>query len=270
MGWTVRALSLSVCGALLGWSGPGTASESKIVEKLEHGQIDWTERVVLSTGSGAPDLKLSNVAQVRLAAEQAAKLDAYRKVLETLKGIRVTATSSGDALLSRTEVSAQVQGIIRGCKTVDTRYYSDGGVDVVIRCPLDGGLAAALVPVETRKRLSTTGNATHTGLIVDAVGTKVRPALSPRLVDADGKILYSPAVVGPNPFRNHGAAGYARTVDDARRDARVGDNPLVIRAVGLGDRPTDVQVSAEDATKLAHGNLSFLVEARVVIATDGP
>lgn len=260
---------LAVMGALAG-GGPETRASEPIVEKLEHGQVNWTERVVLATGSGVPDDRLSNVAQVRLEAERAAKGDAYRKIFETLRRVRVTASTSGDGSLRRPEVSKQVQGIIRRCRTVDTRYYSDGGVDVVVRCPLDGGLASALVPIESRRALSTKGDAEYSGLIVDAVGTKVRPALSPRLVDPDGNVVYAAPVVGPNPFRQYGAARFSRTVEAARRDSRVGSRPLIVKAVGLGDTATDVQMSAEDSAKLSGGNLAFLLEARVVIVTDGP
>ena len=270
MRWTVSVVRGGLFGALMIHGAPVTASDLQIIEKLEHGQVNWTERTVLATGSGAPDAKLSNVAQRRLAAERTARADAVRQILGTLEGVRVRASRLGGGPLGRTEVRTQVQGIVHGCKTVDTRYYSDGGVDVVLRCPLDGGLASALVSVETRRILPTTGAAEYTGLIVDAVGTKVRPALAPRLVDPDGKAVYSVEVVGPNSFRAHGAARFLRTVEAARRDSRVGSQPLIVKAAGLGGAATDVQLSADDAAKLVGGNLTFLVEARVVIATDGP
>lgn len=270
MGWTVRVVGGGWFCALMLGSVPATASDLQIVEQIEHGRVNWTERVVSSTGSGTPDAKRSNVAQRRLAAERAAQADAARKILETLKGVRVRASTLGAGPLARAEVGVQVQNIIRACKTVDTRYYSDGGVDVVVRCSLDGGLSSALVPIDGRRTLPTTGKAEYSGLIVDAVGTRVRPALAPRLVDPDGKVVYSVAVVGPNLLRERGAARFASTVEAARRDPRVGSEPLVVKAAGLGETATDVELSAEDAAKLSQGNLSFLVEGRVVIATDGP
>src|SRR5262245_32069859 len=75
--------------------GRASADEKSVVEKLEHGEVNWTEKTVLATGSGAPNTKLQNVAQVRLAAERAAKIDAYRNILETLKGVKITAKTSG-------------------------------------------------------------------------------------------------------------------------------------------------------------------------------
>lgn len=249
-------------------AGSAWAEGEPIVEKLEHGQVDWSAKTVIATGSGAPNLKMENVAQVRLAAERAAKLDAYRKILESLKGVRITATELGSAQLSKVQVSTQVQGLIRGCKTMDTRYYSDGGVDIVLKCGLDGGLATALAPAKARVKVSTTGEAKYSGLIVDATGVGAQPALAPRLIDDAGAEVYASEMVGPNELRAHGPARFARSVDEAKKDTRVGKNPLVVKAAGVGEANTDILISAEDAAKLKEGNLTFLAEGRVVIATD--
>lgn len=263
------ARAVAVAAAIgVGLSAQPAAAAEPVVEKLEHGQIDWSAKTVIVTGSGAPKLDLENVAQVRLAAERAAKLDAYRKIVESLKGVRITATELGSAQMSKIQVRTQVQGIIRGCKTVDTRYYSDGGVDVVLQCPLDGGLAAALAPIDKRKKVSTDGEAKYSGLIVDATGLGAKPALSPRILDEEGGELYGAAMVNPGPMRQRGAAGFSRSVDAAKEDVRVGKNPLVIKASAVGEADTDIKVSAADAEKLKTGNLSFLAEGRVVIATD--
>lgn len=250
--------------------GPANAGDDKaVIEKLEHGEVDWTAKTIRATGSGAPNLKLSNVAQVRLAAERAAKLDAYRNILETLKGVKITATSLGSEYLSNGQIRTQVEGIIRGCKTVDTRYYSDGGVDVVLQCPMDGGLSTVLAPVKEHKPVKTDGEQKYSGLIIDAVGLKAQPALSPE-VTAGGSAVYSPEMVNPNALRQHGAAVYTRSLEDAKQNERVGSNPLVVKATGIGDVASSLKIAPEDAKKLEGQNLTFLAEARVVIATDGP
>ena len=262
-------LGVAVWAALL-VNGRASANEKAVVEKLEHGEVNWTEKTVLATGSGAPNLKLSNVAQVRLAAERAAKIDAYRNILETLKGVKITAKTSGADQLENGQIKTQVEGIIRGCKTVDTRYYSDGGVDVVIKCPLDGGLATVLSPVKEHKEVSTKGEQKYSGLIIDAVGLKAQPALSPKVTSDGGQEVYSPEMVNANNLRLHGAAVYTRSVDDAKQNERVGATPLIVKATSVGDLPSEIKISADDASKLKDVNLTFLAEARVVIATDGP
>jgi len=262
-------LGVAVWAALL-LNGPASANEKAVVEKLEHGEVNWTEKTVLATGSGAPNLKLANVAQVRLAAERAAKIDAYRNILETLKGVKITAKTSGADQLENGQIKTQVEGIIRGCKTVDTRYYSDGGVDVVIKCPLDGGLGTVLSPVKEHKEVNTKGDQKYSGLIIDAVGLKAQPALSPKITSDGGQEVYSPEMVNPNNLRLHGAATYTRSVDDAKQNERVGATPLIVKATSVGDMPSEIKISADDASKLKDVNQTFLAEARVVIATDGP
>jgi hypothetical protein len=268
----MRSMGRAACAALLvaWWASPAWAEEEPVVEKLQHGEVNWTKKTVIATGSGAPDLKQPNVAAVRLNAERAAQLSAYRNVLETLKGVKITATTTGESGLADAQIRTQVQGIIAGCKTVDTRYYSDGGVDVVIRCPLDGGLSTTIAPVKEKKTVSEKGEKKHTGLIIDAVGLKATPAISPRVLDDSGNELYVREMVAPTVLRQNGAVAYTRSVDTAKRDARVGNNPLVIKASGIGSVPSDVVVPKDEAAKLAAENQYFLAEGRVVIATDGP
>ncbi|MCK6547306.1 hypothetical protein L6R52_15755 [Myxococcota bacterium] len=249
---------------------PVMAEEELVVEKLQHGEVNWTKKHVIATGSGAPDLKQPNVAAVRLNAERAALVNAYRNVLETLKGVKVTATELGDKNLGDVQVRTQVQGIVQGCKTIDTRYYSDGGVDVVIRCPLDGGLSTVLAPVKDKKAVNTKGDKKYTGLVVDAVGTKAQPAIAPRLLDEGGAELYAREMVTPTVLRNNGAAVYVRSVEAAKKDPRAGSNPLVVKASALGAVASDIVITKDDAAKMAAENLYFLADGQVVIATDGP
>ena len=154
------------------------AAGEPVVEKLEHGEVNWTDKVVIASGSGAPDLKLPNVAAIRLAAERAAEMIAQRNILEALRGVRIRDTTIGDKVIT----TAQSSGALRGCKRVDTRYFSDYGVDVVLRCPLDGVLSAILAPGADFTPTETAGDKTYSGLIIDATGLEAS-AVS---VDASG------------------------------------------------------------------------------------
>lgn len=261
--WT-RLPGLLTAGALLLGSAASGSAEP-IVDKLEHAQIDWTAGVVLATGSGAPNLELPNVAAVRLAAERAAKLDAYRHVLEALEGVRVTVDETGRERMRRPEIRAQVEGIVRGCKAQDTRYYSDGGVDVVLRCPFEGGLTTALSPEGARTPVpSTEGSSAHTGLIIDASGVSAAPVLAPTVVKPDGTPIYEPRMVSAEALRLRGATLYVDSLQDAKAHPRVGKNPLVLNVVSTHPKKGWL-LSAEDARKLEDVDLAFLKEGRVVV-----
>lgn len=243
-------------------------AQDAVTEKLQHGEVNWTERSVIATGSGAPDLKLQNVAQVRLAAERAAQIAAYRNVLEALKGVQVSAGKTGEDRLGEDRVKAQVEGIVRGCKTVDTRYFSDYGVDVVIKCPLDGALGSVLLPEAEYKPPRMEGEKKYTGLIVDASGVAAKPALGPRLYSGSS-LLYGAETVNPSFLRKHGVAAYYGSVESAKKSPRVGNNPLVVRIGSVLEGPSDLKLAAEDLGKLEDIDLGFLSEGRVAIAT-GP
>src|SRR5690606_36389070 len=53
-------------------------SDDAVVQKIGHGEVNWSAKTVTATGSGAANLKDASVAVARLNAERAAKLDAYR------------------------------------------------------------------------------------------------------------------------------------------------------------------------------------------------
>ncbi len=271
-GTIVRITGLGLA-ALCALVQPAVAQPRKaeqVIEKLEHGQINWSDKNVLATGSGAPDATLPNVAAIRLNAERAAKVSAFRNVLETLKGLRISAKVTGKQVLAEGPVRTQVEGIVRGCKVVDTRYYSDGGVDVVLQCPLDGGLATSLAPVRDSAVKKTMGRSSFTGLIVDASGLAIKPALHPRLLDNGGTEVYSAKMVAPNALRQHGAAAYVKSVANAKASARSGKNPLVVKAARLGPTPTDLVLASGDLQKLKAESQAFLTDAKVVIVTGAP
>ena len=102
------------------------------------GEIDWSRRVLVGHGQGAPDLNAPSVAVARLGAERAAKLDAYRNALEALQGMQVQSGGSvGTLMQNDSTLSSRVDGELKGVRPIKTHYYSDGGVSLDIEVPLD-------------------------------------------------------------------------------------------------------------------------------------
>lgn len=244
-----------------------------VAQTVGHGKIDWTNKTVTATGSGAPDLKAANVAVARLGAERAAKMDALRNIMETVKGVRVSSTqTAGAAMDGSPEVKAKVEGVAKNFKVVDTKYYSDGGVDVIVQMPIDGVLVDALVSQAGAPATATAPSAdvvTPSGVIVNAKGLKVAPALAPRLIDEGGKEIYGPNVIAHDALVQRGVASYTKSLDQAMRDGRVsGGKPLVIKATRVAAAGgSDVVVSADDAAKLATAKAA-LDAGKVIIVTD--
>jgi hypothetical protein len=252
--------------------------DAAVVQKLAHGEVNWSTRMITATGFGAANLKSASVAVARLNAERAAKLDALRNVIETLQGVQVTGKRSVGDLMSNGEIKTKVQGMAQGFKVVDTRYYSDGSVDIVVQMPMSNELNSTLMSAAVDKdkskkkvALSTSGEAQASGLIINAQGLGLLPSMAPRLVDEAGKEVYGTAVVASDAVAEGGLAGYAKDIDQAKADARTGDKPVVIKALRLAKKSkTDLVLSNADAEKLRapDTNLKFLTEGRVIIVVD--
>jgi hypothetical protein len=241
------------------------AATTPAIALAEPGAVDWQKRVARCTGSGAANLKdaAGNPAVARIGAEKAARLDALRNCLEVMKGVTVSGTQTvGSAAGADNAVKGSVEGAVKGFRTVATRYFSDGGVELDVEVPLDA-VGEAVLP-----RAAAAPAATGpTSLVVDATGLKVAPALAPRLLDESGQELYGPSALGESARKAGGVAAYARSLDAARRDlaSRLGDRPLVVKAVRA--QGTDLVLTAAAAASFA-SRPPFLAEGRVVIIAD--
>jgi hypothetical protein len=272
--------SLLLAASLLGAAAagaqkdPAAAADDSVVQKLAHGEINWSKKTVTATGSGAANLKDGNVAQARLMAERAAKMDALRNIVETIQGIQVTGTRNAGDIMSNGEVKTRIQGLAQGFKVVDTKYYTDGSVDVIVQMPIDENLTNALVekpkPGTTKPRkVKSDGPVTYSGLVVNARGLGATPSIAPRIVDEAGNEVYGAQIVSEQGLQQGGIATYARS-DDLVAE-RAGNAPLAVKALRLADKSkTDIVIANGDADKLRDpgANLSFLTQGRVVILVD--
>jgi len=227
--------------------------------------VNWEGQLLRATGAGAPDMKASNPAQARLGAERAAKMDAIRNLLEQAKGVQISAGRTVGDAMSSDEIRGRVEGVVRGFKVVNKRYYSDSGVEMDVEVPL-AALTAALVPAPASALpMNTLGAKKYTGLVVDARGLGAKPVLAPRLLDGAGKTVYGAEALSVEIRQSAAVAAWFKSVDDAQKSALVGEKPLVVKAAQL--QGSDL-VLAEDALKqLNEANASFLAEGRVAIVT---
>ena len=244
--------------------------DGSVVQKVGHGEINWSKKTVTATGSGAANLKDGSVAVARLNAERAAKLDALRNIIETVQGIQVSGSRNAADLMSNGEIKSRISGMANGFKVVDTKYYSDGSVDVVVQMPIDENLTLTLIerPKKPRK-VSTEGTAAFSGLLVNAKGLGITPSMAPRILDEAGREVYGTDVVAEKGLQQGGIASYVKA--DEQGAQRVGDKPLVVKALRLADKSrTDVVISNADADKLRDpsANLSFLADGKVVIVVE--
>ncbi len=136
--------------------------------------------------------------------------------------------------------------------------------------PKDAPPPKRLVPDNAPNAPSKKG-VSYTGLVVDARGMGVRPALVPRLLTEDGQEAYSQSYVLAKYRQNEGIAAYVTDPREAKTHPKVMSNPLFVKALGPAkDSHTDLVIS-NAAAQTIHGvkdHFEFLEKAQVIVIID--
>ncbi|MGA2330128.1 MAG: hypothetical protein ABSG75_00050 [Syntrophales bacterium] len=253
---------------------------TQIVEQMgDKGKINWSEGYIEAVGIGAPPERYVGKPQARPMALRAAKVDAYRNLLETTKGVRIDSTTVvKDFTVESDVINAAVEGLVRGAKVVNQDYLSDGTVEVTLRMPMAGGFAQVIIPKALEKKPEAAPPAppapagdVFTGMVVDARGLQARPAMAPKVLDENGKEVYGSMNVDKEFAVQQGMSGYARDLTAAQSNPRVTNNPVSVKGVKTeGPGKSDIVISNADADKIrgAADNMTFLKKCRVMIVLD--
>lgn len=269
------------------------------------GSVDWGTGFVVSKGIGASNPK-DPIAVQRAGALRVAKLDALRNALETFKGINLNSeTTVNNFVATNDMIRTKVDGYVKGFEIAENgiHYMSDGSVEVEVKIPLAGILntapelifgaagAVAVCPTcgqpwpqgrpmpqgmtagaEPNFPTYAGGKGTvYTGLIIDARGLGLMPAMAPKVFDEDGKEVYGSAYVSKEFATSQGMVGYARDIKKAAELDRVKDKAGVVKALkAAGKNKTDLVISNKDAADIlsAKDNMTFLQKCKVVIVVD--
>jgi hypothetical protein len=275
-------------------------------QQIGSGNVNWTNQVVRATGIGAPNVNLP-LPQQRAGAIKAAKMDALRNLLETVKGVNLNSeTLVENAIVTSDVIQTKVEGAIKGYRVMDTRYMSSGDVEVDVEVPLTGILSDALLPQSFGGGMLMTGGQLFcptcgqpwpagkpvpagmtlsggetfaeassggvvSGLIVDARGLGLRPAMAPKVLDEKGDEVYGSKFVSREYAVDIGMVGYDKDVNRAAKNERVANTPMVVKGIqASGPNKTDVVISSADAQRV-HGaavNMSFLQHCKVMFVLD--
>lgn len=232
--------------------------------RVGHGGILWTEEVVIVQGTAAPNLSMGsrNVNQIKMMSRRAAQIDAYRKAVAILSGVRVTSLADAQDI---PRVVSAINGVVNSARVCKTKFYADGGVDVAISIPLTGAIADS--DDESVGSEVATGASPYTGLIVDARALSFEPALIPRLLGDEGQILFDGRHLRRAVLDVGLPVRYVHA-DDAVDD--VGTNPFRTVALATGPlSPSDLVVDAE-AAKLLAARPAFLGDGQIAIMIREP
>jgi hypothetical protein len=242
-----------------------------VTDNQGQGNVDWSSRFIIATGIGAPNPDLPEAAG-RPAALRAAQQIALRNALETVKGIYLNSNTTVKNFMVESDIiTSNVSGFVKGFEQEGRpKYMNDGSVEITMKIPLDG--IGGLTDMLYGKTLSDSpsvkfeGKAgaketVFSGLIINCIGLKVKPALSPRVLDESGKEVYGSAYVKKEWAVKYGVVGYSKDIAEAAKLDRVGKTPGQIKAIKtIGDNGTDIVISDTDANAVrgAAKNLKFL------------
>ncbi len=282
-----------IVGALIFPAWSYGSDTDALVETFEEGWINWTDGVVAAQGIGAPLEKKTDEAQARNTALAAAYQNGWQNILKVAERVRITSTFTvADLAAQKDEISTKLEDMARAAEVIKQEYLSDGTVAVTLQMRLHGGFAQMMLPydieqIETIKAVTATdptvsGDAAekatpgpapdvYTGLVVDARGLAVRPALAPTILDEKEQEVYGPGIVSREFAVQQGVSGYTRGLKFAQQAKRVLNAPLTVKALRIREHArSDIVISNADAAKLRSSfeHLKLLKECRVVIVVD--
>ena len=269
------------------------AQDDFIGDVFEKGSVNYGDRTIQAIGIGFIPENVINAGQARRAAMRIAKQDALRQLIEIVNGVNVTSETTVSGAMFDDVIKTQVQGAIRGARRVgEPKYLSDTSVEVTYEVKM-ADISRVLLPMAEKAPTLTyedvmVGDATAasdqgsstesgptsggvTGIIIDGKGLGLRPAMSPRIVNQSGSVVYGPGQYSRDYAATNGVVGYAKSMEQAKADPRVQGNPLVIRGSSVsGASAADLVISNVDAGKIARadGSAGLLGDCRVMFVLD--
>ena len=86
-------------------------------------------------------------ALAKVTTERSARIDAYRKLAETMYGTVINSeTTLEDYAVKNDTVRTTVKGVVRGARVINTGYYSDGAISIEMKIK-SGKIVDQLIPV---------------------------------------------------------------------------------------------------------------------------
>ena len=272
-----------------------------------NGCVDWENGIIYAVGIGVPNPKYTSESQKNFSAVRAATVVGQRNLLEIVEGVNITSSTTVEMGMAQNDtVMSQVQGSIKRVQALGRPdFLNDGSVSIILRYYLTdlnsllqdnnpygskkprnkNSSQQKKSPYGSKKNKDKTGenndsptnkesqpsDGAYTGLIIDAKGLGVLPALSPKIYDENENLIYGVEHTGRNFNVSQGIVAYDKNLEQAKQNSRVAGNPLVVKATSLaGSDQIDVVLTKKDGEFLnqLYETQSFLREGRVLIVVD--
>lgn len=253
-------------------SGSAKAKSPGYVQSVDFGTVDWTRGVILAEAEGnAPEAVGTREKGFALARRQAI-IEARQHLFKTVRQIRIQGAETVEKLLQkRPGLESKLRELVQTRSRIRTERLQEGTrVWAEIRLDLqalsrvclreDAWIGASPEPHQdiADQNGSVNGSGpfpaakSYTGLVIDARGTGVRPALLFQVFDQQGQVLIGPGQVEPEAAKTKGIVRFFSSLDAAGIEDRVGADPMRFRAAGTAPgQGGDALISDQDALRLA-------------------
>lgn len=237
-----------------------TAIAAPLVEPMGDAvEVDWGRAEVRVVASSAGDASAST-----RAAEELARRAAETALRSSLRTLRVDCTSVLSDVLARPQLGPAVEARLARWDIATSTYDLRGRVAV------DGVLSLVdlLKPLGHARAVPRPPGPEpdYTGVVVDARGSSAEPTWMPRIVGADGAVLWDGALVEEAALAAAPAA-WVRTME-APEAARAGARPMVLRAPSSSGCSLVLDAADSVRWRTALGTAALPYEGRVVVLVD--
>ena len=196
-----------------------------------------------------------------------------------------SSTTLGAAVREGDVALSQALSIIDGAETTHLWFSRDlrrGSVSAELGLSsLEELFVQHQTPYRPKRPLESIATRAYSGIVIDARGqlpihgefteARLTPALFPKVWSGEMNLVYERNMVSPEIARQEGIVAYATSPDDENCIARVGPDPLYIRATGVyGIFKTDAVIARRDYLRILcdEGNLRLLEQGKVAILCD--
>ena len=258
------------------------SSPYSFIVNTDHGFIDYANRIIVCRGTAdieertQVDNSLDIVEKNIKIAKAKARTKARTNLIELMKQINFDGRLVGELMNDEPLIESRLEGLIGSAYQQGEIEYLEGKKVAIALAVRMSGLSEILTEIDGYKTDSMNPAYLMTsaaipksqrvsGIVIDAREHAVDPSMSPEVIDMQGNLVYGTTSYSRSKAVNRGPVGYAYSMDDRNVSQRVGNNPLVIEAVGSLD--DDVYITSMDAEKVRDAEKSFgvLSNCRVML-----
>ncbi len=208
------------------------------------GTINWKTRYITSKGMVAAASNTTNSSQRKLLTRRGAIIDAQRNLMEIIKGVRIDSKSTvSDHMINET-IRAEVRGTLKNFEVIDEKW--DGEVyEVTMQVPM-GKIYKVFKKKEniefSEKKAVRPKEQEYTGLVIDARGLNLVPAIFINIYNENGRRVFGPM---------HPVYRVSTKDINSIKEERIGMNPLRITAKSTaGSNKVDLTINKRNLKKI--------------------